>query len=96
MMISPETYVKQHIKDPLDQLIKERDALIADIQDLESELFGNKKPSEEVIMPTPSVQYQMKLEYLGLLCRFICLKYNREVVHSEKIYKEDLKELGLR
>ena len=95
MMISPEAYVKQHIKDPLDQLIKERDTLFADIQDLESELFGNKKPSEDVIIPAPSVQYQMKLEYLGLLCRFICLKYNREVVHCEKIYKEDLKELGL-
>lgn len=87
MMISPETYVSFHEKDSFDQLIKERKRIIKEIAALEKIVFkDNKSDDAWLIDPDPDVQYQLTLEYLAELCKFMSLKYNREVVHS---YDED-------
>ena len=84
MMISPETYVLLHENESFDQLIKERESLIQEIADLEKIVFDDNKLSDAwQIKPGPDVQYQLTLEYLAELCKFMSQKYNREVVWGE-------------
>lgn len=84
MMISPETYVSFHEKDSFDQLIKERKRIIKEIATLEKIVFkDNKSDDAWLIDPGPDVQYQLTLEYLAELCKFMSLKYNREIVWGE-------------
>lgn len=84
MMISPETYVLSHENESFDQLIKERESLIQEIANLEKIVFDDNKLSDAwQIKPGPDVQYQLTLEYLAELCKFMSQKYNREVVWGE-------------
>ena len=84
MMISPQSYVMMHKNDSFDELIKERDLLIESVRDLEKIVYSDDRSSEEwSFCPGPDVQYQMYLEYLGELCKFMKEKYNREIVWRE-------------
>ena len=84
MMISPETFISEHENDSFSQLIQERGELIQEILKLEKLLFDEDSTSEEwECHPRPEVKYQMNLEYLAELCRFISKKYNKEIVWGE-------------
>lgn len=84
MMISPGMYISEHENDSFSQLIKERDSLLREIRRLEKIVFCEDRTAEEwCFKPGPDVRYQMNLEYLSELCRFISRKYNREIVHRE-------------
>ena len=86
MMICPESYIEEHKNDTFEQLIEERNELIKEIKHLEGFIFGDIPiPDEEYYHPTPDVRYQMNLEYLSALCKFICEKYNKEVVWGESL-----------
>lgn len=102
MMISPETYVSFHEKDSFDQLIKERKRIIKEIAALEKIVFkDNKSDDAWQIDPDPDVQYQLTLEYLAELCKFMSQKYNREVVWGEDEDEEipdssiEIKKIGI-
>lgn len=102
MMISPETYVSFHEKDSFDQLIKERKRIIKEIANLEKIVFDDNKLSDAwQIKPGPDVQYQLTLEYLAELCKFMSQKYNREVVQSNDEDEEitnssiEIKKIGI-
>lgn len=73
MMISPQGYMSEHENDSFEQLIKESNSLIKGIKDLEKIVFSDDKSDPAwMIHPDPDVQYQMSLEYLAELCKFIC------------------------
>lgn len=81
MMISPRSYVDEHRNDSIKKLIKERKSLIKEIEKLEKIVFSKEKSSEEWdFRPSPDVRYQMTLEYLAELCKFISERYNDEYV----------------
>lgn len=81
MMISPQGYVMQFENDTFEKLIKERDSLVKEIKSLEEIVFDENKTSEAwLVRPGPDVRYQMCLDYLAELCRFISEKYNTEIV----------------
>ena len=84
MMISPEMYIHEHKNDSFEQLIEEKDDLVQYIKELESIVYdeNNNDPSWQ-IDPGPDVQYQMNLEYLSELCKFISEKYNKEIIWGE-------------
>ncbi len=84
MMISPITYVKEHENDTYEQLIKERNSLVRQIKNLEKIVFDKEKQDESWhICPGPDVRYQMYLEYLAELCKFMQEKYNTEYIWGE-------------
>ncbi len=90
MMISPQGYISEHENDSFEQLIKERNSIIKEIKDLEKIVFSDDKTDPAwMIHPGPDVQYQMSLEYLAELCKFICDKYNREIVWGETDDEEE-------
>ena len=90
MMISPESFAEEHKNDTFEQLIKEREALIDEIRDLEDILLGGKPLAEEnMTMPGPDVIYQMDLEYLAALCTFMSEKYNKEFVMGDELDDEE-------
>ena len=81
MMISPEYYVEEHKNDTFDQLLQAKNELIEEIQRLETIVFDDQRTSDEwLIHPSPAVRYQMELEYLSEICKFIINKYNKEIV----------------
>ena len=85
MMISPEIYIELHKRDSFPQLLQEKNNLIDEIQKLEAILFGDNSESEEWFChPRPEVRYQLNLEYLAELCKFISRKYNREIVWGKE------------
>jgi hypothetical protein len=85
MMISPETYIMDHENDSFEELIKERDYLAKEIKKLEKIVYSDeKKDSSWLVKPGPDVRYQMYLEYLAKLCKFISTKYNEEIVWEKK------------
>lgn len=44
-----------------------------------------KRESEEwLCKPSPDVMYQMNLDYLSALCKFMSEKYNKEIVWGEE------------
>lgn len=80
MMISPESYVMMHESDSFEELIKERKSLQREIAHLEKIVFDEKRESEEwMYRPSPDVMYQMNLDYLSALCKFMSEKYNKLV-----------------
>lgn len=90
MMISPEMYIMEHQNDTFSQLLQERDELIEEIRRLEKMVFGEDYESEEWLThPSPEVKYQMNLQYLAELCKFISKKYNREIVWGGDDGEED-------
>lgn len=101
-MISPKVYVSLHEKESFDVLIEERKRLIKEITDLEKIVFDENKSGESwQRKPSPDVRYQLSLEYLAELCKFMSLKYNREVVHSDDEDEEitnssiEIKKIGI-
>lgn len=83
-MISPEMFVDEHKNDTFEQLIAEKDSLVAEIKELEKIVFDSEKKSNEWnIHPGPDVRFQMDLEYLAGLCNFLKEKYNREIIWGE-------------
>lgn len=85
MMISPQSYVKEHENDTFEELIKERNELVKSIKRLEKKLFSEEKMNEEVMVcPGTDVEYQMDLLYLAELCNFMCEKFNKEIVWGEE------------
>lgn len=81
MMISSGDYIAMHENDFFEQLIKERKRLVSEINKLEKIVFTDDKTDEAwVIDPGPDVQYQMCLEYLAELCKFMQKKYHKELI----------------
>lgn len=90
MMISPEVYMEQLKDAPYAKLIQERDQLIENIRKFEkAELAGDRSDPEWKYSPSPEVRYQMHLEYLSALCRFMHDKYNQEYVWGGRRLKQD-------
>ncbi len=84
MMICPESYINTIKNKPYEKLIEERKVLELEIEHLENTLFSkNSVSTETVIYPRPDVKYQMNLEYLSELCKFMKNKYNQEIVFGE-------------
>lgn len=84
MMISPLSYIAEHENDTFEQLLQERDCLIAEIHELEKIVYSEDRSDEAwSICPQPDVRYQMNLDYLSELCAFISKKYNREIVWKD-------------
>lgn len=83
-MISPEAYVIGLKDADYETLIEERSDLIDLIQGFEEkEKAGDRSGGEWGIMPSPDVQYQVNLQYLSELCKFMAEKYNKEFVWGE-------------
>lgn len=92
MMISPEMYIMEHQNDTFSQLLQERDELVEEIRRLEKFVFDdNHENQEEILCPSPEVEYQVNLEYLAELCIFISNKYNREIVWGGDDWGEEEK-----
>ena len=84
MMISPLSYIAEYENDTFEQLLQERDCLIAEIHELEKIVYSEARSDEAwSICPQPDVRYQMNLDYLSELCAFISKKYNREIVWKD-------------
>lgn len=81
MMIEPSGYIEEHKNDSFEQLIAEKNALVAEINELEKIAFDKTKSDPAWgIHPGPDVLYQTDLEYLAELCNFIKDKYNSEII----------------
>ena len=90
MMVSPEFYIEQLKEAEYQDLIRERDDLIQAIKQFEKlEMAGDRSGPGWEIKPSPEVQYQMHLEYLGALCVLMHEKYNEEYVWGERSLQED-------
>ena len=79
MMIHPEGYIEMIEDKSYENLLRERDALIAKIHTYESKLHEQKN-NEWTISPSPEVVYQCNLLYLAKLCELIKETYNRVYV----------------
>ena len=85
MMISPQGYISEHEEDSFEDLIKERNSLVKEIKQLEKIVFAKDKTDDSwMVHPGPDVRYQVYLEYLAELCRFLGDKYNREIVWGDE------------
>lgn len=90
MMISPDAYIDLYVDSSYEELIAERDRLIARIRDYEEkEKRGDRSGNEWLIEPSADVVYQCYLEYLAKLSMFMCDKYNKEYVWGEKSLASD-------
>ena len=76
-MINPKTYIEEQENKSYEELLKERDMLLKEIQDFEQD-----KISDDDILrnPSPEVVYQCNLKYLGELLKLIAKKYNEEKI----------------
>jgi len=83
MMIHPEGYIDMIKDKSYENLLKERDVLIARICEFEESM---DKPKDErwLISPDPEVVYQCNLMYLAKLCELIQETYNRVYVWGEQ------------
>ena len=77
MMISPKTFIEQYKDKKYAELLPVRDRLIREIRRFEKQTYDK---SLDAMCPSPEVQYQCKLMYLGELCKLIYEKYNEEYV----------------
>ena len=85
MMISPNAYVEMLKDNTFEELLAERDSLFLELKELEKIVFqDDKSHSEWMVCPGPDVRYQMDLEYLAALCKYIQEKYNREIVRRDE------------
>ena len=90
MMICTESYLTEHENDTYEELIKQRDELIAEIKRLEPIVLDEGKKSDEwMIMPQPDVQYQMYHQYMIELCRYMVERYRKEYIPVEEDGEED-------
>lgn len=93
MMVSPQNYEADLENKTYPELIRERDELLGRIQKFEQdELTGDRSDPAWRYCPGPDVQYQMHLEYLSVLCRFMQEKYNEEYVWGDRTLKQDAEE----
>ena len=81
MMISPDMFVELHKDKKYKDLLPVRDELIADIREFENMTYA---PEMDNICPAPEVLYQVRLLYLGRLCKLISEKYNKEYVWGDE------------
>ena len=79
MMISPDMFVDRYRFMKYKELLPVRDELIKSIREFETKTYD---PEMDRFFPSPEVQYQMHLEYLGKLCLLISEKYNEEIVRG--------------
>ena len=85
MMMSPDMFIERCEEMTFEQLIAERKRLCRDVADLEKIVYDKENHKEEfVICPSPDVKYQMELEYLAELCKFLKDKYCSEIVWGEE------------
>lgn len=85
MMISPKMYLDELKDATYSELIAERKALIAFIDEYEEkELAGDRSDEGWQMHPSPQVRYQCYLEYLSLLCSYMQEKYNKEFVWGDE------------
>lgn len=84
MMVSPMGYLEGVKELSYEELIKEKNQLIRQINRFEK---GKIKQEEHMICPSPDVIYQMNLEYLAELCKYMKERYNKEYIHGEKEWK---------
>ncbi len=85
MMISPDMFIESCEEMTFQQLIVERKRLCRDIAGLEKIVYDKENPKEAYcVHPSPDVQYQMELEYLAELCKFLKGKYCKEIVWGEE------------
>ena len=92
MMKNPEYYAVQWKDAAYPELMAERDRLLYFIRDYEEkEKAGDRSGDEWLIHPQPDVLYQVYLEYLGVLCRLMQEKYNRDYVWGERSLRDDAK-----
>lgn len=80
MMVSPMGYLEGVKKLSYAELIKEKNQLIREINRYEK---GKIKQEEYIIDPALEVVYQMNLEYLAELCKYMSERYNEECVVGE-------------
>ena len=76
MMISPQSYVDDLKDECYEDLIKEKDKLIKEIQRFEN---NKTTDSEFCINPSPEVVYQCNLLYLSELCKLVHDKFNKKL-----------------
>ena len=80
MMISPQSYVDDLKEKCYEDLIKEKDKLIKEIERFEN----NKIADSEIYMdPSPEVVYQCNLLYLSELCKLVHDKFNKKLWEDE-------------
>ena len=82
MMISPEAYANMQKNKSYEELIKERDSLIEDIQSFEKD--KDRSGDAWMVEPSPEVIYQCNFQYLGKLSELIAEVYNRVYVWGEE------------
>ncbi len=84
MMLGPEGYINR-IKDcSYEELIEERKKIISSLDEYEKLVFSEDRsdPAWDY-HPNPAVKYQVSLEYLSELCKFMKEKFNNEIVWGE-------------
>ena len=93
-MISPEAYIERMEGKSYQELISEREDLITYICEFEkAELSGGTVEQERRMgHSSAQVMYQVYLEYLSALCRFMHDKYNQEYVWGGRTLKKDADE----
>ena len=90
MMRGPASYIESLKDVEYLELIKERDRLIRFIRKYEKkDVAGDRSGNEWSIHPLPDVRYQVYLEYLAELCKYMSKKYNQEYVWGDRTLKED-------
>lgn len=77
-MISPDTYVSQFKNRTLKQCIEERDELIRELKEFETD-----PQYEGMMLPSPLTQYNVTVKYLKALCDLIAEKVNQADPHYE-------------
>ena len=80
MMISPQSYIGDLKEKRYEDLIKEKDKLIKEIQKFENHKISN---SEICMNPSPEVVYQCNLLYLSELCKLVHDKFNKKLWEVE-------------
>ncbi|MCR4563916.1 MAG: hypothetical protein K5755_04710 [Clostridiales bacterium] len=80
MMVSPGYMKSEYKKMTYEELIKERDNLLAFIKDFED---GKISEEDYMICPGPDVVYQMNHEYLAKLAPLIARKYREKMEEAE-------------
>ena len=81
MMTSLDEFAKCYMEKKYKELLSVRDDLLEEIKQFEDNIDQRKGNGN--IHPSPEVRYQCNLEYLGVLCKLISGKYNREYVWGE-------------
>jgi len=85
MMLSPKNLEDEYLTMSYEELLEEKQSLLDYIYRFES---GNIDKYEWNICPGPDVQYQMNLEYLGVLAPIIAKKYRDKRDMEEEMVED--------